>query len=59
MERYLTKPISKATIISTVQDAIEKVDSKRNQRSNMLKIQEKLETVIPVVETGFVSSLLF
>ena len=59
VERYLTKPISKATIISTVQDAIEKVDSKRNQRSNMLKIQEKLETVIPVVETGFVSSLLF
>ena len=40
VERYLTKPISKATIISTVQDAIEKVDSKRNQRSNMLKIQE-------------------
>ena len=59
VERYLTKPISKATIISTVQDAIEKVDSKRNQRSNMLKIQEKLETGIPVVETGFVSSLLF
>ena len=47
MERYLTKPISKAKIISAVEEAIEKVDKKRNQRSNLLKIQEKLETVIP------------
>ena len=36
-----------------------KVDTKRNQRSNLLKIQEKLETVIPVVENSFVGSLLF
>ena len=49
VERYLTKPISKA----------KKVDKKRNQRSNLLKIQEKLETVIPVVENSFVGSLLF
>ena len=59
MERYLTKPISKAKIISAVEEAIEKVDKKRNQRSNLLKIQEKLETVIPVVENSFVGSLLF
>ena len=60
VERYLTKPISKAKIISAVEEAIEKVDIKRNQRSNLLKIQEKLETVIPVVENRFCgSSLLF
>lgn len=59
VERYLTKPISKAKIISAVEEAIEKVDKKRNQRSNLLKIQEKLETVIPVVENSFVGSLLF
>ena len=41
VERYLTKPISKAKIISAVEEAIEKVDKKRNQRSNLLKIQEK------------------
>lgn len=40
VERYLTKPISKAKIISAVEEAIEKVDKKRNQRSNLLKIQE-------------------
>lgn len=35
-----------------------KVDAGRKQRSNLLRIQEKLETVIPVVESGFVNSLL-
>ena len=59
VERYLTKPISRAKIIAAVEEAIGKVDSKRNQRSNLLKIQEKLETVIPVVENSFVGSLLF
>ena len=59
VEKYLTKPISKAKIISVVEEAIAKVNKKRNQRSNLLKIQEKLETVIPVVESSFVGSLLF
>ena len=59
VERYLTKPISKAKIIAAVEEATAKVDTKRNQRSNLLRIQEKLETVIPVVENSFVGSLLF
>lgn len=59
VERYLTKPIPRAKIIAAVEEAIGKVDAKRNQRSNLLKIQEKLETVIPVVESSFVGSLLF
>lgn len=59
MEQYLTKPISKSKIISVVEEATAKVDKVRDQRSNLLKIQEKLETVIPVVESGYVNSLLF
>lgn len=58
VEKYLTKPISKKTVISVVEEAMAKVDDKRRQRSNLLRIQEKLETVIPVVESGFVSSIL-
>ena len=42
-----------------VEEATAKVDKVRDQRSNLLKIQEKLETVIPVVESGYVNSLLF
>lgn len=59
VERYLTKPISKKTVITVVEEAMGKVDQKRRQRSDQLRIQEKLETVIPVVENGFVSSILF
>lgn len=59
VERYLTKPISKKTVISVVEEAMEKVNQNRRQRSDLLRIQEKLETVIPVVENGFVSSILF
>ena len=58
MEKYLTKPISKGKIISVVEEATAKVDKVRDQRSNLLKIQEKLETVIPVVESSYVSALL-
>ena len=48
VEQYLTKPISKSKIISVVEEATAKVDKVRDQRSNLLKIQEKLETVSPV-----------
>lgn len=58
VEKYLTKPISRTTMISVTEEALEKVDRKRRQRSDLLRIQEKLETVIPVVENGFVSSIL-
>ncbi|MCF0133739.1 MAG: response regulator [Blautia sp.] len=58
VERYLMKPVSKKTVISVVKEAIEKVDSKRRQRSDQLRIQEKLETIIPVVENSFIDSIL-
>ncbi len=58
VERYLMKPINKNTIISVVEEAAAKVDEKRRERSDQLKIQEKLETVIPVVENSFVTNLL-
>ena len=48
VERYLTKPIPRAKIIAAVEEAIGKVDAKRNQRSNLLKIQEKPDVVILV-----------
>ncbi|MDD2959003.1 MAG: response regulator [Lachnospiraceae bacterium] len=58
VERYLMKPITKKVIISVVEDAAEKVDENRRRRSDQLKIQEKLETVIPVVENGLVGNIL-
>ena len=58
VERYLTKPVSKSTVIEVAQEAKQKVDEMRQKRSEQLKVQEKLETIVPVVENGFVSNFL-
>ncbi len=58
VEKYLMKPVSRRTVIDTVNEAMSKVNNIREKRSDQLKIQEKLETVIPVVESGFVSNML-
>lgn len=58
VEKYLMKPISKSKVIETIDEAIAKVDGMREKHSDQLKMQEKLETVIPVVENGFVTNML-
>ena len=58
VEKYLMKPISRQTIIDTVKEAIAKMDQIRMKRSDQLKIQEKLQTVLPVVESGFISEMI-
>ena len=57
-EQYLMKPVAKKVVIDTVQKAIDRVDEMRRQRSDRLRVQEKLETVIPVVENGLISNML-
>lgn len=59
VEKYLTKPIAKSTVISVVEEAMKKVDATRKRRSDQLQIQEKLEVIIPVVESGFINNILF
>ena len=58
VSKYLMKPVSRQTIIDTVTEAIAEVDRLRSQRSDQLRIQEKLQTVLPVVESGFVSDMV-
>ena len=56
--RYLTKPVTKKTVMEIMNDAIVRVDEMRRRHSDQLKIQEKLETIIPVVENGFMGNRL-
>ena len=56
---YLTKPVSKKTILDVLIRAMEKVDAEKKKRSEDLKIKEKFDTVIPMVESGLVNTLLF
>lgn len=58
VEKYIMKPVSRSLILETVADGMKKVDRIRERRSDQLKIQEKLETIIPVVENGFVTGML-
>ena len=50
VERYLTKPVNRRTVLDVMEEAMEKVDQMRRKRSDQLKVQEKLETLgIPVL----------
>ena len=55
---YLTKPVKRALIVDVLERAMREIDVERKKRSDSLKIQEKLETVIPIVENGFVNSMI-
>lgn len=55
---YLTKPVKRTKIVEVLERAMRQIDSERKKRSDNLKIQEKLETVIPIVENGFVNSMI-
>ena len=55
---FLSKPVSKASIIDVLTRAIKSVEEKRKKKIDNIRIREKLETVIPIIENGFVSNLL-
>ncbi len=58
VEKYLTKPVNRSTFLSVTEEAMHRVDSMRQRRSDQLKVQEKLETIIPVVENGLVGMVM-
>lgn len=55
---YLNKPANQKTIVSSVSRAMRILDQKREQRKQSLLIREKMETVTPIVEAGFIYSIL-
>lgn len=55
---YLTKPANQGKIVSTLEKAMKIIDHDREKRSNDLLIKEKLETVVPIIESGFIYTIL-
>lgn len=55
---FISKPVSKGVIIDVLTRAIKDVEEKRKNKIDNIRIREKLETVIPIIENGFVSNLL-
>ncbi|MDD3361282.1 MAG: response regulator [Hespellia sp.] len=55
---YLTKPIGKDKIIAVMRRAISVIETQRSKKSYELEVQEKLETVIPMIENGYIYSVV-
>ena len=56
---YINKPVDKEVIISTLKKAMRKVDEFKNRRSEDLATKEKLEIVTPIIENGFIYSMIY
>lgn len=55
---YLTKPMNRDKVVEVLQRAIREVEERRRKTSYDLEIREKLETVIPIIENGFINSVI-
>lgn len=55
---YLTKPVNQSVIIRVLQKAMDIIEEDRKRRSNDLLIREKLEIVIPIIESDFIYAVL-
>ena len=56
---YLLKPVNREKIISTIRKSIESIDSERVRRKKELDLKEKFEHILPILENGFIYSMLF
>ncbi len=56
---YINKPIQKDIIVETLKEAMKQIDDAKMKRSTDLAIKEKLEIVTPIIENGFIYSLLY
>lgn len=55
---FITKPVNKKAILDVCIRAMRQVEETRQKLSDDLKIREKLEIVVPMIESGFIYSIL-
>ena len=55
---FITKPVNKKKILDVCIRAMHQVEAARQKLSDDLKIREKLEIVVPMMESGFIYSIL-
>ncbi|MCR5108615.1 MAG: response regulator [Lachnospiraceae bacterium] len=56
---YLNKPYNQKTIITVLDRILGELNKRRERRRRDLQTKERLETVIPIIENGFISSIIF
>ena len=55
---YINKPFNQQDIVDVINQAVKELDLRREKRRNELRTKERLETVVPIIENGFVFSLI-
>ena len=55
---YINKPFNQQAIVDVINQAVKELDLRREKRRNELRTKERLETVVPIIENGFVFSLI-
>lgn len=55
---FITKPVNKKKILDVCVRAMHQVEEARQKLSDNLKIREKLEIVVPMMESGFIYNIL-
>ncbi len=56
---YLNKPFNQKDVVAVLQTAIEKIDDRQKRRREDLQTKERMETVMPIIENGFIYSIVF
>ncbi len=56
---YLNKPVNQKVVVEVINRAMQEIDMRRERRKNDLQVRERMETVMPVIENGFIYSVLF
>lgn len=56
---YLNKPFNQKGIMKVVDQALRELDMQRERRRQDLQTKERLETVVPIIENGFVANIIF
>ncbi len=55
---YLNKPVKQKVVVEVIGRAMETIDERRKKRKDDLQIKERMETVMPIIENGFIYSIL-
>ena len=55
---YLNKPVNQKVVVEVIEKAMQEIDARREKRKNDLQVKERMETVMPIIENGFIYSIL-
>ena len=56
---YMTKPLNRTQFTQRIDALMHEIDAERAKRESDLEMRERIETISPIVENGFVLSLIY